>query len=82
MANTNAPLLMNGIDHAEAEPLIPQIIARANETLENVTIRHSRLSDHLAQVRASGKELADFAGDFHLGVWLYQALCAASSGNG
>ncbi len=67
MANTNALLLMNGIDHAEAEPLIPQIIARANDELDNVTIKHGRLSDHLAQVRASGKKLAEFEGEFRWG---------------
>jgi 2-O-(6-phospho-alpha-D-mannosyl)-D-glycerate hydrolase len=67
MANTDALLLMNGIDHAEAEPLIPQIIARANDELDNVTIKHGRLRDHLAQVRTSGKKLAEFEGEFRWG---------------
>ncbi len=67
MANTDALLLMNGIDHAEAEPRIPQIIARANTQLDGVTIKHGRLRDHLAHVRVSGKMLETFAGEFRWG---------------
>ncbi len=67
MANTDALLLMNGIDHAEPEALIPQIIARANDELDNVSIMHGRLRDHLARVRASGKKLEEFEGEFRWG---------------
>ena len=43
MANTPALLLMNGIDHAEAEPRIPEIIARANAESDEVefSARHA-----------------------------------------
>jgi mannosylglycerate hydrolase len=68
MANTDALLLMNGIDHAEAEPRIPEIIARANEQLApDVVIQHGTLADHLAQVRAPGRTLPAFAGEFRWG---------------
>ncbi len=39
MANTDALLLMNGIDHAEAEPRIPSIIEQANQRLNGVTVQ-------------------------------------------
>src|SRR5690606_36337987 len=67
MANTDALLLMNGIDHAEAEPRIPEIIRRANERLKNVTIHHGTLAEHLERVRASGVELPCFEGEFRWG---------------
>jgi alpha-mannosidase len=67
MANTDAILLMNGIDHAEAEPRIPTIIAQANQQLDGVTITQGTLADHLARVRASGKDLPGFSGEFRWG---------------
>ncbi len=67
MTNTDTILLMNGIDHAEAEPRIPQIIAEANERLTDTTIHHGTLLDHLATVRASGKQLQEFEGEFRWG---------------
>jgi mannosylglycerate hydrolase len=67
MANTDALLLMNGIDHAEAEARVPMIIQRANEHLSSAELRQGTLADHLAQVRASGKPLPDFSGEFRWG---------------
>jgi mannosylglycerate hydrolase len=67
MANTDALLLMNGIDHAEAEPRIPQIIKTANERLKDTHVQHGTLYDHLARVRASGKTLESFEGEFRWG---------------
>lgn len=67
MANTDALMLMNGIDHAEPEPLIAQIIAHANEELEDTVVEAGTLSDHLARVRASGVNLQDFEGEFRWG---------------
>ncbi len=67
MANTDALLLMNGIDHAEAEPRIPEVIRRANEQLSDVVIHHGTLRDHLERVRASGVALPAFAGEFRWG---------------
>jgi mannosylglycerate hydrolase len=67
MANTDALLLMNGIDHAEAEPRIPQVIEQANLTLANAQIHQGTLADHLARVCASGVELPSFEGEFRWG---------------
>ncbi len=67
MANTDALLLMNGIDHADPQPHIPQIIARANKILADTTVTHGTLADHLARVRASGVKLPEFEGEFRWG---------------
>lgn len=68
-AHTPYLLLMNGIDHSEAEPLVPAIIARANETLQDVHIEHSSLPDFIARVRArvAQDHLPTFQGEFNRG---------------
>lgn len=67
MANTNTLLLMNGIDHAEPEPRIPEVIAEANARLEHAHITQGTLVDHLANVRAAGVDLPAFEGEFRWG---------------
>lgn len=67
MANTDALVLMNGIDHAEPEPRIPEVIRRANAAMDDVVIHHGTLADHLARVRASGVDLPVFEGEFRWG---------------
>jgi alpha-mannosidase len=67
MANTDALLLMNGIDHADAEPRIPSIIEQANQVLSDTTVVQGTLADHLARVRASGAQLKAFEGEFRWG---------------
>jgi alpha-mannosidase len=66
-------LLMNGIDHSEAEPLLPTIIAQANQALPDVHIEHSSLPDFVARVRAQvgaqagQSNLSTFQGEFNRG---------------
>ncbi len=67
MANTNALLLMNGIDHAEVEPRIPEVIRQANGRLDGVVIHHGTLRDHLERVRTSGVALPTSEGEFRWG---------------
>ncbi len=67
MANTDARLLMNGIDHAEAEPCIPELVARANETFPDVAFHLGTLADHLEQVRTQEDKLPVFSGEFRWG---------------
>src|SRR5262249_33988176 len=67
MANTHALLLMNGIDHAEAEPRIPEIIGLANSSLADTEVEQGTLFDHLNRVRAAQKELNEFEGEFRWG---------------
>jgi len=67
MTNTRTLLLMNGIDHAEAEPRIPEVIRRANAALDDVAIHHGTLAEHLERVRAAGADLPRFEGEFRWG---------------
>ncbi len=67
LSHTDSVLLMDGIDHAEPEPRLPEIIARANATLEGVQIVGGTLVDHLERVRASGVALPRFGGEFRWG---------------
>ncbi len=67
LSNTPARLLMNGIDHAEAEPRIPELIRRASQTFPQAVFRQGTLTDHLEQVRASGVALPEFSGEFRWG---------------
>jgi mannosylglycerate hydrolase len=68
-AHTRYLLLMNGIDHSEAEPLVPEIIAQANEELPDVHIEHSSLPDFIARVRTQvgDDNLPTFQGEFNRG---------------
>ncbi len=65
--HTQALLLMNGIDHAEPEPHIPQILARANRELADSIITQGTLLDHLRRVRSTGVDLPCFTGEFRWG---------------
>lgn len=67
MTNTGTLLLMNGIDHAEAEPRIPELVRRVNDKLPHVEIRHGTLADHLEAVRDADAALPTFSGEFRWG---------------
>ncbi len=67
LSNTDARLLMNGIDHAEAEPRLPELLRRANQAFPEANFRIGTLLDHLKNVRAAGKALPVFSGEFRWG---------------
>jgi mannosylglycerate hydrolase len=67
IARTNALLLMSGIDHAEAEPRITEVLARANTDIPDAVIVHGTLGEHLARVLASDVKLPEFQGEFRWG---------------
>jgi mannosylglycerate hydrolase len=69
MSHTHALLLMNGIDHEEAEPRIPAVLALANQQLSGVEFQHGTLDEHLALVRAQSKDLPEFCGEFRWGKY-------------
>jgi mannosylglycerate hydrolase len=64
-------LLMNGIDHAEADPHVPAVIAYANRALPDLHIEHASLAQYVTDVRAAcrarGQELGVFEGEFNRG---------------
>jgi mannosylglycerate hydrolase len=67
MARTPAFLLMNGIDHAEAEPRIPELLVRARTEFPDADFRQGTVLDHLSAVRAAGVALPSFRGEFRWG---------------
>lgn len=71
MTHTDAILLMNGIDHQEAQPEIPEVLAKANARWESRTIEQSTLLDHLSDVRTcierQGISLPKYQGEFRWG---------------
>ena len=59
-------LLMNGTDHVEADPHVPEAIARANELFDDIEIEQGTLSDYVVRVReAAGDTLGTFRGEFN-----------------
>jgi mannosylglycerate hydrolase len=68
MGHTNAFLLMNGIDHEEPEPRIPEIIMMANEKLED-SYHHGTLEEHLTNVLSADISLPKFKGEFRWGKY-------------
>ncbi len=70
MAHTDAILLMNGIDHQEAQPQIPAILAEANSR-EDFHIEQTTLKKHLDSVRTYAKNhdmsFPSFQGEFRWG---------------
>jgi mannosylglycerate hydrolase len=65
-AHAGTLLLMNGSDHLEADPHVPGVIARANETFSDVEIEHGTLSDFVARVQmAASHRLPSYQGEFN-----------------
>ncbi len=59
-------LLLNGTDHTDADPRVPEIIARANEAFPDIEIVHGSLPEYVAAVRAAiGDDLPTFQGEFN-----------------
>jgi hypothetical protein len=67
MTHTDSILLMNGIDHQEAQPEVPMVLAQANARWKDKTIRQTTLVEHVEQVRdtvqRSGITLPCFEGE-------------------
>jgi len=70
MAHTDAILLMNGIDHQEAQPQIPSVLKEAN-VRNNFHIEQTTLKNHLDDVRAYAQshsmKFPTFQGEFRWG---------------
>jgi len=64
VATTRHLLLMNGVDHLEAQPDLSGILAGLQGKLGGAEIRHSTLPEFIAAVRASQPSLATWEGEF------------------
>ena len=73
LSNTSARLLMNGIDHEEAEPRLPEMVRLANQVLPDFQFRHGSMQEHMETVRAEiarrDIELPVFSGEFRWGKY-------------
>jgi mannosylglycerate hydrolase len=69
MGHTSSLLLMNGIDHEEPEPRLPEIIQIANEKLTDCKIIQGTIAEHLANVRQTKPTLPEFSGEFRWGKY-------------
>jgi mannosylglycerate hydrolase len=59
-------LLLNGIDHSEIDPNLPEIIAQAGRTFTDVRFEHGALPDYLARVQAAlGEDAPVFQGELN-----------------
>lgn len=71
-AQTDVMLLLNGVDHVEADPHVPEIIAEANAAFDDVEIVHGTLAEYVEQVRAAvDGELPVFQGEFNRSRYAY-----------
>ncbi len=65
-SHTATLLLLNGTDHTDADPRVPEIIAQANRAFSDVEIVHGSLPEYVARVRAAvGDDLPTFQGEFN-----------------
>jgi mannosylglycerate hydrolase len=69
LAHTEAILLMNGIDHEEAEPRLPEMVELANRLLNDSGFFQGTLQEHLEKVRSSNPTLPEFTGEFRWGKY-------------
>ncbi|HEM45603.1 MAG TPA: hypothetical protein ENO23_01020, partial [Alphaproteobacteria bacterium] len=67
-SHVHTVLLMNGVDHAEAQAEVPQILETASELIEGVHFEHGDLSEYARRVLAeAGDRLPTFRGEFNRG---------------
>lgn len=69
-ANTDNFLLMNGIDHAEVQAELPQIIDKANREFDDMILEHSSLLEYFDKIRQQGS-LPSYQGEFRWGKYDY-----------
>lgn len=69
LAHTDAILLMNGIDHEETEPRLPEMVSQANVRLNGSEFVQGTLEEHLNRVSQQNPSLPEFSGEFRWGKY-------------
>jgi alpha-mannosidase len=64
-ARTRNLLLMNGIDHADAQPETPFMVRQANAMFEDVDFEHNTLAEYVTRVLADVAGAPDAVGAVH-----------------
>jgi len=68
LAATDAVLMMDGVDHIDMEPDIPDIIDLLNKNIPDVTFVHSTVDEYFAAVRQNEDKLERIQGAlYHVG---------------
>jgi len=58
-------LMMDGVDHCEIEPRLPEIISILNEEIEEIEIKHSTVEEFANVQRNSGVKLDEIKGELY-----------------
>ena len=67
-ANTRHLWLGNGVDHQEAQPQTPAIIAELNRRQNRVSLRHATITEFMDAVKAEGGERPEYRGALRPGL--------------
>jgi mannosylglycerate hydrolase len=63
-ATTRNVLLMNGNDHVEAQPHIPQVVENVNNTFPDINVKIGTFSNYFQLVKAENPSLQNYEGEF------------------
>lgn len=58
-------LLMDGVDHIDADPVVPRLIEDFNKSIEGVTFQHARLTDYFDAVKKVAPKLETLSGNLY-----------------
>lgn len=61
----NAFLLMDGVDHVDAEPLVPYMIKLMNENISGITVKHANFQEYINAVESAEKDLQTIKGPLY-----------------
>lgn len=61
----NAFLLMDGVDHMDADPMVPKIIEIMNEKIDGIDVKHAYMQEYIEAVEASEKNLDTMKGPLY-----------------
>ncbi|WP_256760861.1 glycoside hydrolase family 38 C-terminal domain-containing protein [Cohnella sp. WQ 127256] len=65
LAVSDQLLMMDGVDHCEIEPRLPELISLFRERFDNVEVEHSRLEDYLAAQLHANPKLDTIKGELY-----------------
>ena len=61
----NAYLMMDGVDHIDAEPQLPEIIKLLNDSIEGITVKHATMTEYLEALKTLNPQLETLSGPLY-----------------
>lgn len=61
----NAFLMLDGVDHIDADPELPRIINLLNSRIEGIEVRHATMDEYLEAVKAANLQLETLEGPLY-----------------